>query len=134
MATVELWRAADDEILLAPASFAARAGDARAYLDNPGYGGGRLWSTSVEIASGEVLDLTGMSRGAALQALVDRSGLGHPGAIGAEEWVCMVPTVAAALVADGVRWVRVVDSYPRRARSTSRSPPGDEPEMTEVRS
>ena len=46
-----------------------------------------------------------------LDAVVEATGMGHPGAIGADEWI-MRQTVAQRLVEAGYRWVRVTDSYP----------------------
>lgn len=110
--TVTLWRAARDDYLDTPCSFAALREHAQVYRTNRGYGGPRLYRVVIETPAPEtVLDLLGLSKGAALEALVEATGMGHPGAIGPEEWV-MHQRVAQRLSERGYRWVRVLDSYP----------------------
>lgn len=110
--TTTLWRAAQDDYLDTPCAFAARREHAEIYLDNRGFGGPRLYRAEVGTPAAEtVLDLTGLSRSAALDALVEATGMGHPGSIGADEWV-MHQRVAQRLVERDYRWVRLVDSYP----------------------
>lgn len=112
MDLMDLWRAARDDYLDTPCAFAARREDAEAYTRNRGFGGPRLFRARVEAPAPEsVLDLVGMSRAEALDALVEATGMGHPGAIGPEEWV-MHQRVAQALLERGYVWVRLVDSYP----------------------
>lgn len=52
---MRLYRAADDADVRPGYSFAARREHAEAYLDNPGFGGRRLWRTSIKPK--RVLDL-----------------------------------------------------------------------------
>lgn len=113
---MDLWRAAKDDYLDTPCSFAARREDAEEYMRNRGYGGPRLYRVSIEAPAPErVLDLVGLSTTKAILAIVEACGwdpeTDHPGAVGPEEWV-MWQTTANALVERGYRWVRVTDSYP----------------------
>lgn len=103
---MNLYRAADDDSILGPTSFALREEDARAYLNNAGFGGSRLWRTTVRPRAEAVLDL----RHNATHKLERMTGLTSDGR-NAEEWVTS-DYVADALLAIGYRWVRLIDSYP----------------------
>jgi hypothetical protein len=131
---VKLYRAADDDILVGVSCFARRLADARAYLDNPGFGGARLWRTEVAPADGEVLDLTGMTRDAALVEAARAAGLDHPGSTTADQWIARSPRVADALVAAGYRWVRVLDTYPEDCETWIWLGGDEDPELSEVQS
>ena len=124
--TKVLWRAADDDVLTDCGSFAEAADVARAYLDNPGFGGRRLFRAEVEINVASMLDLVDADDAVAVVAA--RIGAGHPGAIGADEYV---PRVSYDLRAAGVEWVRVRESYPADT-ITWIWVGGDDPEMVEV--
>lgn len=105
MSTITLYRAADTDTWGDCAAFAETREAAEAYLDNPGYGGARLWSCEVQPRN--VLDLTGEDDATA--AIAERIGAAHPGAIGADEYA---PRVSYELRDAGVEWVRVRESYP----------------------
>jgi hypothetical protein len=107
MTTLTLYRAADTDTWSDCASFAESLEAARTYLDNPGFGGSHLWTTTVEIDESTVLDLTDCDD--AVAVIVDRIGSEHPGAIGADEYA---PRVSYELRDAGVEWVRVRESYP----------------------
>lgn len=104
-----MWRAAQDNGVTSGTCLAEDRAVAEAYLDNPGFGGSRLYRAEVQVAGDEVLDLVGLGTEAALDALVRASGLPHPGAIGADEWA---PQIAHHLADRGVAWVKVEESYP----------------------
>lgn len=101
-----LWRAADDDYIGDSASFAETREAAEAYLDNPGFGGARLWTAEVDAV--DVLDLTDSSDPmAGLLAAIDSD---HDyGAIGVDE---LAPRIAGLLADAGYQWVRVLESYP----------------------
>lgn len=130
---MELWRAANDDGISDTVSFARRREDAERYHDNPGFGGARLYRAVVEVPAMEVLDLHGMSKAQAIRALARATGLDLDGET-ADVLVCSSPAVQDALVARGVRWVRVVDTYPAGCETwtyISRSD-RDDPDMEEV--
>ena len=124
--TRTLYRAAADDILTDCGSFAETEAAARVYLDNPGYGGARLWRAEVEIDESALLDLTGADD--AVAVLAERIGAEHPGAIGADEYA---PRVSYELRDAGVEWVRVRESYPADT-ITWIWVGGDDPEMVEI--
>lgn len=102
-----LYRAADDDILTDCGSFAETLDAARRYLDNPGFGGARLWMTEIHADESAILDLTDESD--PVGVIAERIGKAHPGAIGADEYV---PRVSYELREAGIEWVRVRESYP----------------------
>ena len=61
----------------------------------------------MEIDPGTLLDLVAAED--PIQAIMDQTGLSHPGAIGADEWV---PRISYDLREAGIEWVRVRESYP----------------------
>jgi hypothetical protein len=124
--TVTLYRAADSDTWSDCASFAESLEAAKCYLDNPGFGGARLWTTTVEIDESTVLDLTDCDD--AVQVVADRIGRNHPGAIGADEYA---PRVSYELRDAGVVWVRVQESYPEDT-ITWIFVGSDDPELTEM--
>lgn len=104
-----LYRAADNTNCdyLGTTSFAARIEDARAYTDNPGFGGQTIYSVAVEPLPAEVLDLIDGDAPRWLQRVIDNHGAA------ALSW-CLTASeqVRAALVEHGIRWVRFTDDYP----------------------
>lgn len=104
---LRLYRAADDDLIVGSASFSTSLDAARAYQDNPGFGGANLYVTDVEIDPKTVLDLYDEPEPVA--RLADLLGVGHPGAIEADEWV---PRVSYDIRDLGYEWVRVCESYP----------------------
>lgn len=104
-----LWRAADDDIVVDTASFSVSREAAELYLDNPGFGGAKLWTAKVSIEESQLLDLYDLADDAAFAAICDLTGLTHPGAIGVDEWV---PRISYELRDAGIAWVRVRESYP----------------------
>lgn len=123
-----LYRAADDGIIVGSASFSASREAAEAYLDNPGFGGSRLWCAEVEIDTDTLLDLYDMDTQEAIEAIRGLTGLPHPGAIGADEWV---PRIADSLQVAGIEWVRVRESHPTDSE-TYIFVGSDDPELDEV--
>lgn len=125
--TITLYRAADDDIVVGCASFAEDLESARAYLSNPGFGGRTLYSATVDVDDGCLLDLT--AAGDPIAILMDRAGIErHPGAIGADEWA---PRISYELREAGVEWVRVRESYPADT-ITWIFVGQDDPEMEEI--
>lgn len=109
--SVTLYRAAAAETLAADCTaFAAELEAARAYLDNPGYGGAALYRAHIETDTAAILDLSAERDPVA--TLVERCGCAHPGAIGADEWIPSDVALQDALRAEGIDWVIVRESYP----------------------
>lgn len=121
-----LYRAAKDDYLDQGYSFTESRETAELYMNNPGFGGGKIYTCE---ATGRVLDLTGVSMANAAAML----GCKDPCAIGVDEWL---PRTVAALDAareQGYSWVTVSESYP--AGTTTWIWVGDssdEPEITEA--
>lgn len=105
---ITLYRAADDDYVAQGYSFATCVDVAEAYQDNPGFGGGTIYSCTVDVADGQVLDLTDVST----SELADMFGRVDPGAIGVDEWVPRDPKLQDAIAAAGYSWVTVRESYP----------------------
>jgi len=121
-----LYRATDDDIIVGCASFALSREAAEAYLRNPGYGGRSLWRAEVEIDPETLLDLVAVDD--PIATIMQTTGLPHPGAIGADEWV---PRIADRLADVGIEWVRVAESYPTNT-VTYIFVGSDDPEMEPV--
>jgi|WetSurMetagenome_2_1015567.scaffolds.fasta_scaffold25059_6 hypothetical protein len=126
MRTVTLYRASDDDDVSQGTSFAEDVDAARAYLDNPGFGGSTLWQCQVVVDDDKVLDLRDES-----VADVARSvGMSDPGAITVDAWLPRTQQAldALSLVAD---WALVDESFPE-GTTTWILLGGEEPEMTEM--
>lgn len=125
---MRLYRAAEGDVLTDCGSFAESADIARAYMDNPGFGGRSLWQTDVDIdvTASSVLDI--VDSGDPTADVAARIGKPHPGAIGADEYV---PRVSYELRDAGVEWVRVAESYPA-GMVTWIWVGGDDPELAPV--
>lgn len=106
--TKKLYRAAQDDYIAQGYSFAETRGAAKAYLDNPGFGGAHLYQAEVELEDGDVYDATELSTSELAEAL----GVTDPGAIGVDEWIPRSPKVMDLLAESGAKWVRVRESYP----------------------
>lgn len=126
MATIELYRAAKDDIVTDCASFAETLETARLYADNPGFGGCNLYRCALDTDAVRVLDLTDEDDPTA--AAAEAIGHDHPGSIGADEYV---PSISYQLRDAGYHWVRVCESYPADS-ITWIWVGGDDPEMDEV--
>ena len=136
-----LWRASFQANRARGACWAEDPRVAVAYTLNPNHGGGTLWTTTVPIGTGRVIDLAGNGTPAALPhrpscpsrdapwLLNDFDALGRiPGASGPMErargrsalldnpfpWE-VDPGLKAALERSGRDWVRYLDGWPRRA-------------------
>jgi hypothetical protein len=123
---ITLYRAAEDDLVTDCASFAETLATARLYLDNPGFGGSRLWMCELDADAVCVLDVTDADDPTGV--IADAIGAAHPGAIGAEEYA---PRVSYDLRDAGIEWVRVRESYPADT-VTWIWVGGDDPEMTEI--
>ena len=128
---ITLFRAGNDDVMTGPTSFAADIDDARAYLDNPGFGGGTLYETTVCICRRALLDVTDSSDQEA--AIREAAGLSDDdyGAVTADFLLSQQPVVDA-LVDAGYEWVRLLDTYPEGAVVYTWLYAGDEPELTEI--
>lgn len=127
--SVTLWRAADDDIVVGSASFSTDRDAAKAYLDNPGFGGTRLWKAELEIDPNSLLDLHDLDNDDALEKIneiVEKKI--KPGAIGIDE---LIPRIADQLQDAGIEWVRVKESYPVETE-TYIFVGTDDPEMEEA--
>lgn len=103
-----LWRAANDDYVEQGTSFTPKRSVARLYLDNPGYGGGSLYKTSVDLAKQPALDMTGWSWSDVRKYL----GVDVPSGIGIDAWLPRDPKMLDAIRTLGYLWARVDESYP----------------------
>lgn len=125
--TIKLFRAGKDDILTGAASFSPDIDVARAYLDNPGFGGPTLYETDVEIDPEELLDIYDSYDQVA--AIIEASGLDiNPGAVEAD-WLLAQEQVIEALVDAGITWVRLRDTFPEGAETYTWLYEGDDPEL-----
>jgi DNA topoisomerase IB len=107
--SVRLFRAAPDTNCddSGTTSFAAREGDAVAYLDNPGFGGSKLYTVVISPVLRETLDLIeGEAPSWLAGAIRSHGAAGKVWALTASE------VVRAALAEHGIRWVRFTDDFP----------------------
>ena len=126
-----LYRAADTDILTGPTAFAAKLSSAKAYLDNEGFGGAMLYRAMVEYDDSQVLDVRNASDSRQLLDLVKASGQHHPGAMTADAYV-MQDHVADALISNGYRWVRILDTFPEGSETWVYLYDGEDPELEEI--
>jgi hypothetical protein len=124
---ITLWRAADDDYIGDSASFAESREVAELYLDNPSFGGARLYRAEVE--AHDVLDLTSDGAERLRDALGSEPRFG--GAVGLDE---IVPRIAEDLRDAGYQWVRVPESYPAGTVTWVYvgGSSGEEPELVEA--
>lgn len=124
---MRLYRAAADDYISDSACFAEARETAELYLDNPGFGGDRLWYADVEID--DYLDLTGDDAADVLRDALDSD---HD--YGAIEMDDLVPRIAGKLCDAGIQWVRVRESYPQETITWIYvgGVLGDEPELVEI--
>jgi len=104
-----LYRAADDDTWSDCASFATSLETARLYLDNAGFGGSRLWKTTVVVDDAKVLDLSSLDDEHAIDALREATGHQPPGATSPDQ---LVPRWSYDLREAGYEWVLVNETYP----------------------
>ena len=127
-----LYRAGNSDVLTGPTAFATTKASALAYLGAPtGFGGDTLYSTRISYEPSEVLDVRDQSDDRQLRAIVDAAGQDEPGAITADAFV-MGDRVADALSAQGLRWVRLLDTYPEYSETWVWLGAGDDPELEEI--
>lgn len=127
---VTLWRAAHDDSFGGDGgSFSTSREDAEAYHNNPGFGGPNLYRADVKIHPKKLLDLYDLDDDQAKKKIRQVTGLPHPGAIGADEWI---PRITHHLSDAGVEWVRHKESYPHDSETYTYTGGGDDPEMEEV--
>ena len=110
---MDLYRAAKDDYVDTGYSFAESIEAARAYLDNPGFGGASLYTAVIDPRPEQVIDLTDVST----SELADMLGLSDPGAIGVDEWIPRDPGVTDGLRELGYLWAVVRESYPANTRT-----------------
>lgn len=123
MKTVTLWRAADWDGVMEGNSFARDERDARAYLDNPGFGGASLYRAEVEVDESRVLDTRDMTE----EQVAEIYGH-HVFGVDVCEWI---PRLGARDLGERYDWVIVTDNYPAGAECWQWIG-GDEPELVEV--
>lgn len=130
MPTITLYRAADDDYLDEGCSFAEKKSTARAYLHNPGYGGGRVYRAKVRYEPEAVADL----RGKSADEIAEELSLSPPGAIGADEYVTHSGSVELRrrLVHQGFQWALVDESFPPGTVTWVWLGEGEEPELVRV--
>lgn len=105
----QLWRAAKDDYVDTGYSFAESKGTARAYLENPGFGGALIFKAIVKVDPASVLDL----RGWTLEQARELAGVpSSKGAIGVDEWLPREPGAQEAFRALGYLWALVSESFP----------------------
>lgn len=103
-----LWRASKDDYVEQGTSFTPKQSVARLYLSNPGYGGGSLYKTSVDLAKQPGLDMTGWS----WSDVRKRLDVDVPSGIGIDAWLPRDSKMLDAIRALGYFWARVDESYP----------------------
>jgi len=108
MEPIRLFRAADDDYIQQGTSFSEDIDAARAYIDNPGFGGRNVYHTVIAPLEREVLDLRGMSA----KEAASRLGMKNPGAIGVDEWLPRTPSAFDKARELGYKWAIVDESYP----------------------
>lgn len=113
---IRLFRAAEDEFLGNTASFSPDIDTARAYHDNPSFGGKNLFSTEVKISPKKLLDISAESQDAQLGNLIKAAGIDHPGAATADHMLAQ-EHVLSALRKKGIEWVRLTDTFPEGAET-----------------
>jgi hypothetical protein len=125
-----LFRAAKDDYVDTGYSFATSRATAESYLDNPGFGGAKLYRTRITYGESEFIDLTGVS----VSELAKELGMGHPGAIGVDEWIPRTPKVLDALRDMGFLWALVLESFPEETTTWIWCGTGadNEPELEEL--
>lgn len=130
MPTITLYRAADDDYLDEGYSFAEKKSTARAYLDNPGYGGRHIYRAKVYYEPEAVADL----RGKSADEIAEDLSLSRPGAIGADEYVTHLSSVELRrrLARQGFEWALVDESFPLGAVTWVWLGSGEEPELVRV--
>lgn len=105
-----LYRAANNEFITGPTSFASLMSSAIAYMDNPGFGGNKLYELVVDIDPSTVLDIRDDSQDAQVMALIDASGISM-GATTAD-FLAVQERVADSLLVKGYNWIRLIDTFP----------------------
>jgi hypothetical protein len=129
--TRTLYRAADDDYLSDCASFAADQSDAEAYLDNPCFGGGRLWQITVEVDDEAVLDLRADEYEQQAERLADVCGIAVQELFIGQ--ALSYPEVREALITAGYCWVRFdEDEDSSEGETWTWLGAGDEPVLSEV--
>ena len=106
-----LWRAANDDYVSQGYSFAESREIAELYLDNPGFGGDKLWQAVAQFKRSQVIDLTD----ADTAEVAARLDMEDPGAIGLDEWLPRDQDAIDKLREEGFLWVLVRESYPEKA-------------------
>ena len=129
---MKLYRAAKDDYVDTGYSFAETLDAAREYLNNPGFGGARLFVSDVKVKKSQVLDLTGMDTTEVAETL----GVSDPGAIGVDEWLPRDPEILDVIRGRGFRWAKVDESFPSGTTTWiwTGTFDDDEPELVEVSS
>jgi hypothetical protein len=132
MATRTLYRAADEDLIVDVASFAAAREDAEAYLDDPGFGGSTLYRAEVTYSEDQVLDVRSGRDDRQCERVLAAAAAqtGSPGQ--SVDSLLAEPRIVDALTARGYRWVRLTDSYPAGAETWTWLGVGDDPEMVEA--
>lgn len=108
---ITLYRAAKDEDVTQGMSFATDLDTAKAYLDNPGFGGSKLFKTTINPNPKTVLDTRGMTT----EELAEKLDMRDPGAIGIDEWLPRTQRALDAARDLGYKWAIVNESYPSGA-------------------
>ena len=127
---MKLYRAASDSFASEGYSFAADIEDAKAYFDNPGFGGENLYECEIEIDEVKVLDLYSLGRGADLVKLIELVGY-DPCSTTADVWLTSTPKCSDAVIAAGFEWARVLDTYPEGCETWVYLA-GEEPELKKI--
>jgi ClpP class serine protease len=126
--TITLHRAADDDYATRGYSFAEEASTAEAYTKNEGFGGKKLFHSTVTLNEDQIFDARGMNA----KELADAFDVSDPGAIGPDEWVPRSEDLLDALEAKGILFIRVDESFPEDTTTWIFSGPSDfDPELSE---
>jgi hypothetical protein len=108
---MRVYRAAGDDMMLVGYSVARDESDARAYLDNPNFGGSTLFGGTIP-AEHRILDITGGDPWAILSQAIGREIDPSNGGYMISQALQLVPGILGDIAAAGYDWVQYVDDYP----------------------
>jgi len=107
---MKIYRASKDDYIGQGFSFAEKKEDAKAYLDNPGFGGACLFSAKIP-ANHKILDLTDEAW-TTLSATIGRDITPDMGGYMISQAIQLVPGLLDDIADSGYDWVRYIDDYP----------------------
>lgn len=107
---MKIYRAANDDYLSQGYSFAASKADARAYRDNPNFGGSTLYRSDIP-SDHKVLDLT-EEPWETLSSAIGREITPDMGGFMISQALQLQSRILDEIAEAGYDWVRYIDDYP----------------------